>query len=67
MSGVGDGDRFLADVYAAMFGDCLDHEHEQIGPCVYCRDCGRRLYQGGVMSTAELGVIRELINSGGDQ
>lgn len=66
MSGVGDGDSILADVFAAMFGDCLDHEHEQIGPCVYCRDCGRRLYQGGVMTPDEIADIKQLM-SGGDQ
>lgn len=42
-----------------VFGDCIDHEHEQVGPCVYCRTCGRRMYHGKVLTAAELAEIRQ--------
>jgi hypothetical protein len=52
----------FAEFMANMFGPCIDHEHEQVGRCVYCKTCGRRLYQGGVMNSEELAAIREAIN-----
>jgi hypothetical protein len=42
----------------ATFGECIDHEHEQIGRCVYCRTCGNRLYQGTVMPADELAELK---------
>ena len=30
------------------FLDHKDHEWELISPCVYCKDCGIRLYHGGL-------------------
>jgi hypothetical protein len=51
----------FAEFMASMFGPCIDHEHEQVGRCVYCKTCGRRLYQGGVMTADELAGIREAI------
>ena len=26
----------------------VDHEWERISPCVYCKPCGTRLYQGTI-------------------
>jgi hypothetical protein len=50
---------------AKVFGDCIDHRHEQVGRCVYCSDCGRRLYHGGVMKADELAAIKEAIRAKG--
>ena len=33
---------FLNDLLA----EHADHPWSQVGPCVYCDDCGTRLYQG---------------------
>jgi len=47
------------DIARAMFGDCISHEHEQVGRCVYCKTCGRRLYQGTVAAPDEIAALRE--------
>jgi hypothetical protein len=54
-------DTSLADFWKGSFGACIDHEHRQVGPCVYCKPCGRRLYQGLVMTAQELDTVRETI------
>ena len=54
----------LAQFFAAVFGECVDHAHEKIGHCVYCVTCGRRLYQGEVMSADELAAVKEVIVMG---
>jgi len=46
---------------ASVLGDCIDHPHEKVGRCVYCKPCGRRLYQGGVMTADELAALKEAI------
>lgn len=51
----------VADFFAAVFGDCVDHQHEQVGRCVYCKDCGRRLYNGTVMTRKELDDVKQVI------
>lgn len=51
----------LANFYRSLFGACLDHPHKQVGRCVYCERCSRRLYQGTVMTAEELGTVREVI------
>ncbi len=48
-------------VIAAILGDCIDHEHEQVGRCVYCRPCGRRLYQGTVMPAGERAELKQAL------
>ena len=45
----------------AVLGDCIDHPHEQVGRCVYCKQCGRRLYQGSPMSADDLATIKEAL------
>lgn len=42
----------------AIFGDCINRPHTQVGPCVYCVPCGRRLYQGSVIPAAEMAELR---------
>jgi hypothetical protein len=51
----------LLDVARAIFGDCISHEHEQVGRCVYCKTCGRRLYQGTVAGPDEIAALREAL------
>ena len=46
------------DAVKAIMGDCIGHEHEQVGRCVCCKTCGRRLYQGTVMPPGELAALR---------
>lgn len=41
-----------------IFGDCISHQQEQVGACVYCVPCSRRLYQGTKMTDAELADLR---------
>ena len=53
----------VAELLTAMFGECIDHQHEQVGPCVYCQPCGRRLYHGKVLTTAEHEQIRAFMNA----
>lgn len=50
-----------ADVVRALVGDCIGHEHEQVGRCVYCKQCGRRLYQGTVWPAEIRAEIREAL------
>ena len=47
-----------ADIVRSIFGDCIDHEHEQIGRCVYCKQCGRRMYQGDVVPPAQMAALK---------
>ena len=53
--------RTIVDVMADALGACIDHPHEQVGPCVYCKPCGRRLYQGAVMTADEIATLHEAI------
>jgi hypothetical protein len=55
----------LVSVYRSLFGDCIGHEHKQVGHCVYCVPCGRRLYQGTVMPAEEIGALREWLAADG--
>jgi hypothetical protein len=55
------GSMSLADFYRGIFGACVDHPHRQVGHCVYCKQCGRRLYQGTVMTADEIDSVREVI------
>ena len=48
-------------VIAQILGDCIDHEHEQAGRCVYCKPCGRRLYQGTVMPAGERAELKQAL------
>jgi hypothetical protein len=47
-----------ADVIRKILGDCIEHAHEQVGGCVYCAQCNRRLYQGEVMSLEDRTELR---------
>jgi hypothetical protein len=49
----------LADFLNSIVGDCVDHPHEQAGRCVYCKPCGKRLYQGTVWTDEERAAARE--------
>lgn len=40
----------LNDIADQLTG-CADHAWEQVGRCVYCTDCKRRLYQGTIPSS----------------
>ena len=51
----------LADLYRSVLGECLNHQHKQVGRCVYCADCNWRLYQGTVMSEREIQAVRDLL------
>ena len=51
----------LGELMADVLGDCVDHPHKQVGSCVYCIPCSRRLYHGTVMSADELAALRETI------
>lgn len=55
-----DRDMAIMVMMVEQLGDCLDHPHEQVGRCVYCKEDGRRLYQGKVMNKAEVGGLKEL-------
>lgn len=46
------------EVIRSILGGCIDHEHEQVGRCVYCQPCGRRLYQGTVMSASDRAELK---------
>jgi hypothetical protein len=48
-------------VITAIMGDCIEHEHERVGRCVYCTPCGRRLYQGTVMSARERAAQKQAL------
>ena len=48
-------------VITAILGGCIDHEHEQAGRCVYCRQCGRRLYQGTAMPAGDLAELKQAL------
>lgn len=45
-------------VIRSIVGDCIDHEHKQVGRCVYCKTCGRRLYHGTVIPPGELAELK---------
>lgn len=49
----------FTEFMTAVFGNCLDHKHEQVGRCVYCAECKRRLYQGSIMSADDRAALRE--------
>lgn len=49
-------------VIRSILGDCIDHEHERVGRCVYCKECGRRLYQGTVMPLAERAELKAALD-----
>lgn len=51
--------RNIIDLMADTLGACIDHPHELVDRCVYCKPCGRRLYQGELMTAAELADLRE--------
>jgi hypothetical protein len=51
----------LGELLAAIVGDCVDHPHEQVGRCVYCRTCGKRLYQGEVWNDEERAAARAVM------
>ena len=53
--------RTIVDVMADALGACIDHPHEQVDRCVYCQPCGRRLYQGEVMTADDIAALREAI------
>ena len=56
----------LSELMKTVMGDCIGHQpHKQVGPCVYCGQCGRRLYQGTVMPPAELAALKEALATGG--
>jgi hypothetical protein len=59
-TGTEDRDMAVMVMMVEQLGDCLDHPHEQVGRCVYCKEDGRRLYQGKVMNRAEVGGLKEL-------
>jgi hypothetical protein len=46
---------------ARLLGGCIDHEHEQAGRCVYCKPCGRRLYQGSIMPASERAELKQAL------
>ena len=48
-------------VIRSILGECIDHQHEQVGPCVYCKTCGRRLYQGTVIPAGELAELKRAL------
>ena len=45
----------------SIFGNCIGHEHEQVGRCVYCKTCGRRLYQGTKFTSDELAELKQAL------
>ena len=45
----------------AIFGDCIDHHHVQVGRCVWCEPCGRRLYQGTVIPADERAELKQAL------
>lgn len=45
--------RTVEDIYRDLMGDCLSHPHVQEGRCVYCKQCGTRLYEGRMLSALE--------------
>lgn len=51
-------DRTIDDVYRDLLGECIDHPHRQVGRCVHCKTCDRRLYQGRVLSPADRARIK---------
>ena len=53
--------RTIVDVMADTLGACIDHPHEQVDRCVWCKPCGRRLYQGEVMTADEIATLHEAI------
>lgn len=55
---VGDDPPKMVAFIRSIFGECIDHEHEQVGRCVYCRQCGRRLYQGTVTPPDERAELK---------
>jgi hypothetical protein len=58
------GDVWMA--FLSQLGEHLTHPWHQVGPCVYCEPCSRRLYQGEVLTDQEKAEIQEaLAESGG--
>lgn len=53
--------RTFAEFLTALLGGCLDHRHEQVGRCVYCVTCNRRLYEGPVLDPDDLAAIKEYL------
>ncbi len=49
----------ILDAYRSILGDCIDHQHEQAGRCVYCKTCGRRIYQGTLLTADEIAALKE--------
>jgi hypothetical protein len=56
-------ERTWDQVVTSIFGDCIGHDHEQVGRCVYCGQCGRRLYQGTVMPAGERAELKEALQA----
>lgn len=52
------------DVMRRIFGECLTHPHQQIGRCVYCSACSRRLYQGTLVPMADRRELQEEMDRG---
>ena len=38
--------KVIEKILSDMFTKHKDHKKKQVGRCVYCVDCGERLYQG---------------------
>lgn len=51
----------LTAFVAGVFGDCLDHRHEQVGHCVWCATCNRKLYQGQVLTAEDIAALHEAV------
>jgi len=51
----------FAEFVRGLLGDCIDHEQEQHGRCVWCKPCGRRLYQGTKMTASERAELKEAL------
>ncbi len=53
----------MIELMGKILGQCIDHEHKQVGRCVYCKICKHRLYQGTIMTASERAALKEAIAS----